>query len=80
MSWWSEGLFIAAILPPLVPIWLGADWAVASTLSLLGIAAILATGFAAALNPDRKLRGRFYAITLGTALGNLVLIGWCLLN
>ncbi len=80
MSWWSEALFIVSIIPPFVPIWLGADWAVASTLSLHGIAATFAFSFAAALSPDRKLRGRFYAITLGTALGTLFLIGWCLLN
>ena len=80
MSWWSEGLFIVSVFPPLVPLLLQLDYLVVSLISFVFIALLLSLCFALVIAEPCRLKSRFKAITIGTAAGTLVLIGWCMYN
>ncbi|MDH4388011.1 MAG: hypothetical protein QE269_04745 [Fimbriimonas sp.] len=80
MSWWSEGLFIISIFPPLIPTKLQDGYGIAFFLSLILLAALFATTLAIILANPSKIRSRAKAITGGTAVGTLLLIGWLMLN
>ena len=80
MSWWSEGLFIASIFPPLIPTKLQDGYDIAFFLSLILLAALFASTLALILSKPSKIRSRTKAITGGTAVGTLLLIGWLMLN
>ena len=80
MSWWSQGLFIVSIFPPLIPTRLQDGYDIAFLLSLILLAALFATTLALILSKPSKIRSRGKAITSGTAFGTLFLIGWLMLN
>jgi hypothetical protein len=80
MSWWCEGLFIAAIFPPLVPLFLPLDHILVSLISFGFIALLLSLCFALLIAKPSRQKSRLKAIALGTTLGTLFIIGWCVYN
>lgn len=80
LSWWSEGLFIVAIFPPLIPTWIGMSWSDVSMISCLLIPAIFLSAVVVTILPATRLRSRLKAVLGGTAIGTLLLIGWCMYN
>ena len=79
-SWWSEGLLIASIFSPLVPLFLQLDHILVSLISFGFIALLLSLCIALLIAKPSRQKSRLKAIALGTALGTLFLIGWCLYN
>lgn len=79
-SWWSEGLFIASIFPPLVPLFLQLDHILVSLISFGVIALLLSLCFALLIAKPSQKKSHLKAITLGTALGTLILISYGIYN
>jgi hypothetical protein len=77
-SWWSEGLFIASIFPPLVPLFLQLDHILVSLISFGFIALLLSLCFALVIAKPSQKKSHLKAIALGTALGTLILISCCI--
>lgn len=80
MSWWSEGLFLAAIFPPTLPLLLKPDLFLAPLMVILYTGVICALLLALVIAKPSALKNRLKAITLGTTLGTLILLGWCIYN
>ena len=80
MSWWSEGLFIVSIFPPLSPQILKLDYMFLPILAVLYPGVLFAMYFSLLVAKPSRLKNRLKAITLGTTLGTLVLIAYCMYN
>ncbi|MEI7576965.1 MAG: hypothetical protein WCK51_08735 [Armatimonadota bacterium] len=76
MSWWSEGLFILSIFPPLSPLILKLDYMFLPLLVVLYPGVLSALYFALLVTKPSRLKNRLKAITLGTTLGTLILVGY----
>ena len=76
MSWWSEGLFIVSIFPPLSPLILKLDYMFLPLLVVLYPGVLFALYFVLLVTKPSRLKNRLKAITLGTTLGTLSLVGY----
>ncbi len=80
MSWWSEGLFLASTLPPLLPMLFKPDLFLAPLMGIVYLGVVFSLCCALLIAKPSVLKNRLKAVTLGTTLGTLLLIGWCMLN